>query len=107
MKQILQGTTPAICIEIDPEDLSLSDVQEIELAFQQREAYPMIKHTEDCEIDEDANTVTYHFTEQETQSFNPKYNLKWQIRFLTNGEIVGTRIDEIDILDLISTQAML
>lgn len=106
-ESILQGTTPTLTVEIDPADLSLADVTELELTFQQHNKEPTIKHLSDCVIDTEANTVTYHFTETETHAFHPSFALKWQMRFVTmDGEVVGTKKAEIDIADLISSEVL-
>ena len=107
MNSILQGTTPTLTISIDPEDLALTDVAELELAFQQFNQPVLIKHMTDCEIDTSANTVSYHFTQEETLAFLPTTPLNWQLRFATtNGELIGTQIASIQISDLISNEVM-
>jgi len=105
---ILQGTTPSLTIHINPDDLELIDIVELELTFQQYNKDPtIIKHISDCEIDFDNNTITYHFSETETHSFKHSFPLKWQLRFITSaGEIVGTETSEIQIYDLISKEVM-
>ena len=104
---ILQGTTPVLTISIDPDDLELADVTELELTFQQYNKNPIIRHLADCTIDLDNNTISYHFSEIETHSFDHSFPLKWQLRFVTSGgEIIGTETSEIQIYDLISKEVM-
>lgn len=107
MNSILQGTTPTLTVSIDPNDLALTDITELELAFQQFNQSALIKHLADCEIDTTANTVSYHFTEAETLAFLPTTPLNWQLRFATvTGELLGTQIASIQISDLISKEVL-
>ncbi len=107
MNSILQGTTPSLTISIDPDDLSLSTVVELELAFQQFNQKPLLKHLEDCIIDSASNTITYNFTQEETLNFLPSSPLNWQLRFATtDGQIIGTNVAQIQISDLISSEVL-
>lgn len=103
VNSILQGTTPTLTVSIDPADLSLSDVVQIELTFKQFNQNPTIYHMADCSVDLEANTVSYHFTEAETLAFDPTTPLMYQLRFATNdGEIVGTVAASVNVSDLMS-----
>lgn len=107
MNSILQGTTPTLTISIDPDDLALTDVTELELAFQQFNQPVLIKHMADCVVDTTENTVSYNFTQEETLAFLPATPLNWQLRLATtNGQIIGTQISLIQISDLISNEVM-
>ena len=107
MNSILQGTTPVFKISINPEDLSLEDVVELELVFKQFNKDIIIKHKADCHIDTAENTISYHFTEVETLNLIPTTPLNWQLRFATSdGERVGTEIASIKVSDLISEEVM-
>ena len=104
---VLQGTTPTFIIDVDPVDLSLSDIIELELTFKQFNENPVYKHLGDCTIDLESNSVSYHFSEIETLNLNPNRNLSWQIRFVVNnGEIVGTEYANIDVALLLSSEVL-
>lgn len=106
-ESILQGTTPTLTVEIDPAHLSLADVTELELTFQQHNKEPTIRHLTDCVLDLEENTVAYHFSETETHAFHPSFPLRWQLRFVTlDGQVLGTKWKEIEIEDLISKEIL-
>ena len=106
MFSILQGTTPTLTIAVDQDDLQLSEIIELELTFQQVDD-PVYKHLADVTIDNEANTVSYHFTQEETLALIPSRMLNWQIRFaLPDGNIVGTPIAQITVSDLISNEVL-
>lgn len=106
MNSILQGTTPTLIITVDQNDLLLSNIIELELTFQQV-GDPVYKHMADVTIDTAANTVSYHFTEEETLALIPTRLLNWQIRFaMPDGNIIGTTIAQISVSDLISDEVM-
>lgn len=106
MNSILQGTTPTLTILVDTADLLLSDIVELELTFQQV-GDPVYKHMPDVSIDTDANTISYHFTQEETLALIPTRQLNWQIRFeMPDGNIIGTTIAQINVSDLISDEVM-
>ena len=106
MDSILQGTTPTLTIAVDQDDLSLANITDLELTFQQV-GDPVYKTMADCIIDTDANTILYHFTEEETMNLIPTRQLNWQIRFLMpDGNIIGTTIAQINVSDLLSTEVM-
>ncbi len=104
---ILQGTTPTLTISIDPDELSLADIEQVELVF----SYPgtcLIKTEDEVTIDISANTISYKFSEAETLALPVGSNkLYWQLRLKTSlGVIVGTVKQTISVGDLISTEAM-
>lgn len=106
MSSILQGTTPTLTIVVDQNDLLLSNIAELELTFNQTGS-PTMKHLADVSIDTEANTVSYHFTQEETLAMNASRDLKWQIRFLLpDSNVVGTTIQRIDIANLMSDEVM-
>ena len=106
MNSILQGTTPTLTIAVDPADLLLSNINDLELTFQQV-GDPVYKHMSDVSIDTDANTISYHFTQEETLALIPTRLLNWQIRFLMPDEnVIGTTIAQINVSDLISDEVM-
>lgn len=99
-EMILQGTTPSLTITIDPNDVSLSDVVAIELSFGQGSKISY-KDIDDILIDSEENTLSYHFTEEETMNMNTSMSLSWQLRLkTTSGDILGTRKQSIEIAEL-------
>lgn len=106
MNSILQGTTPTLTISVDQDDLSLTNITDLELTLEQAGNLTYIT-MEDCTIDTAANTISYHFTEEETMNLIPTRLLNWQIRFLMpDGNIIGTTIEQIDVCELLSTEVM-
>lgn len=104
---ILQGTTPTLTITVNPDELLLSDVTEIELTFQSGAQTPTKKGMTDLTIDTEANTMAYTFTETETLALSASSMLIWQARFkLQSGVIVGTVKKSIKVIDLISEEVM-
>lgn len=103
---ILQGTTPTLTITVNPNELLLEDVTEIELTFQSGTTVTQ-KAMTDLTIDTEANTMAYTFTEAETLALSSTAMLIWQARFrLQSGVIVGTVKQSIKVLDLISEEVM-
>ena len=106
MNSILQGTTPTLTIAVDPDDLLLSDIVELELTFQQADIVTY-KYLSDVVIDAEANTLSYHFMQEETLALIPTRALNWQLRFIMpDGNIIGTTIAQISVSDLISDEVM-
>ena len=106
MFSILQGTTPTLTISVDKTDLLLSEIIGLELVFQQI-GDPIKKRMSDVIIETEENTVSYHFTEEETLALTPTRTLNWQIRFkLPDQNIVGTPIAQINVTDLISNEVL-
>lgn len=104
---ILQGTTPTLTITVNPDELLLADVVEIELTFQSGAQTPTKKGMAALTIDTEANTMAYTFTEAETLALSSTAMLIWQARFkLQSGVIVGTVKKSIKVLDLISEEVM-
>ena len=107
MSTILQGTTPTLVIEIDKEDVAIGDVALVELVFHQTGYAYLTKSNEDCVLDQENNSVSYHFTEEETLAFDTKKPLVYQMRIkTTDGEVLGTEKTEISIADLMRNVAM-
>ena len=103
---ILQGTTPTLTITVNPDELLLSDVTEIELTFLSGTTVTQ-KAMADLTIDTEANKLSYTFTEAETLALSATAMLIWQARFkLTSGVIVGTVKKSIKVIDLISEEVM-
>lgn len=104
MNGILQGTTPSLTITI-PEEISVSSITALELAFKQMASVTLL-HMEDVIIDTEANTITYVFTEAQTLALIPSAPLMWQLRIQTADGIFGTPQARINVLDLISQEAL-
>ena len=106
MDGILQGTTPTLTIGFNTADLLLSNVSALELTFDQMDD-PVYKHLEDVTIDTDANSISYHFTQEETLALLPTRVLNWQVRLLMlDGNIIGTTKAQISVADLISDEVL-
>ena len=104
MNGILQGTTPSLVLSI-PEDVPVSNVISAELVLEHKGTKQ--KHgLSDVTVDADENTFTYKFSEDETLVLDPNYPLRWQLRLKTSSGIVGTEVETIDVLDLISEEKM-
>lgn len=104
MNGILQGTTPKLVIEI-PADVPVSNVTGIELTLQHK-GEKTIVYEDSCTTDAEANTVTYAFTEAQTLALDPTAGLVWQIRLKLASGIVGTVPHRIEVIDLLSEEAM-
>lgn len=106
--KILQGTTPIFQIWVNTNQLLLTNVEKIQLVFKQQSREALIKKIEDCSINYTTNTVTYHFTEEETSKFRSDRPLKWQIKFqLSDGEIIGSEEDEVIVSNSLVTEAII
>lgn len=67
--RIMQGTTPEICIEINKDDLLVSDIEEIDLWVVNGRA--KINYAKDrLVLDNENNTITVHFSKEETLRFS-------------------------------------
>jgi hypothetical protein len=87
---ILQGTTPQLAIEIDPEDFAVSDVTALELRLKHR-GKVTIYSLDNVEVDTETNTFIKTFTEEETMALSPKNSIVGQCRFwFRDGGVVGT-----------------
>lgn len=104
MNGILQGTTPSLTITI-PEEISVSSITALELAFKQMASVTLL-HMADVSIDTEANTITYTFSETQTLALIPSAPLMWQLRIETADGIFGTPQNRINVLDLISQEAL-
>lgn len=104
MNEILQGTTPSLTITI-PEEIAVSSITAAELAFR-HSGTTTLYHLSDLTVDSEANTLTYPFTEAETLALSPTAPLTWQLRIQTADGIFGTAQQRINVLDLISDEAL-
>ena len=101
MSDIMQGTTPSLVLEVDPEDLWVETATRIELYVQN--GGQIATYTgEDLTIDAEANTITKHFSEAETAAFRREFLVMAQARFwMPNGEVVGSRKVSFDVADML------
>lgn len=106
MNEILQGTTPTLEIAIDTDDFLVSSVTKLEFTIWHN-SIMTIHGLEDVEVDTEANSFKYKFTEAETLAMIPKKPLYYQLRFMfSDGTIVGTRQMSVQVTDLYSEETM-
>lgn len=102
MDEIMQGTTPSLILEVDPNDMWLTSVTKIEVYL--TNGGKIVTYTQDdIAVDTEANTITKHFSEEETASFSRKHPVVVQARFWTeNGQVVGTHKASFDVADMLT-----
>ena len=90
MNGIMQGTTPSLILEVDPDELWVETAVTIELYVQN--AGNLVTYTADqLTIDAETNTITKTFTETETAAFQRGFPVEAQARFwMPNGMVVGS-----------------
>ena len=98
---VLRGTTPTITIRLKPTDLLVSSIDALELTFSQGKTI-LKKGLNDCVLDVEENTISYHFLEEETLSFSTVGSVFFQLRFKLGEEIVGTKQSKLLFTDLLS-----
>ena len=86
---LLRGTTPNVTFKIKNTSLDVSEIEAIELTIVQGSTQ-YIRHMEDVQVVTEDNSVRYHFTEEETLSFQAGTPVNIQMRFKVGNEIVGT-----------------
>ena len=100
MDSLLQGTNPGLKFEIDEHDFAVTDMASLRLVIF-NDGNGSIKELSDVTLDQQSNSFTYDFTEEETFALNPKKPLLFQFRaLLTGGAVVGTRKSQLDVADL-------
>lgn len=106
MSAILQGTTPSLEIKISSSDFAVDEVTKLELVFSN--VGNVVTHgLTDVTVNTTENSFIYQFTEAETLALSPTSCLYWQARFgFSDGSIVGTRKEAINVSDLISEAVM-
>lgn len=100
---VLRGTTPHLTIRLKPSDLLVSNIDALELTFSQGKTI-LKKGLDDCVLDIEENTITYHFLEEETLMFSSNGNVFFQLRFKVGEEIVGTTQSRLLFIDLLSNR---
>lgn len=89
MNNLLQGTTPTITFDFSDSGLTVSSATKAELTVTSGNV--TVTHAlADMTVDSVNNTLSYHFTEAETLTFNSNYDAFYQIYVEVGGEIYGT-----------------
>lgn len=99
---ILQGTTPVLTIQI-PEEVSVSTIIAAELAIRNDEKLTLY-HLPELTVDDEENTISKSFTEEETLALNPSSPLNYQLRVKTPSGIYGTDKKQLRVIDLMSEE---
>lgn len=103
---ILQGTTPSLEGAFDKADFLVGDVVTLELTISNNERL-LYKSLNDVDVDAEANSFIYHFSEAETLALNTKVPLVYQWRFVfEDGNVVGTEKESIEVVDLMSDREL-
>lgn len=104
MTSIMQGTTPSLMIQISPDDLHLSDVTAMEMYI--RSGSRLTTYTmEELTVDTDANTITKHFSIEETTAMDPRKNITVQARFWVGDAVIGINKINIGVADMMGVGA--
>ena len=104
MASIMQGTTPALTIYIDRDDISVSDITAVELYVM--DSYSCTTYTlDDLTVNPDDNSITKVFSEDETARFTPGKVITVQGRLFFQDGIVGTQKIRIGVDDMIGVGA--
>jgi len=98
---ILRGTTPHLTIKLKPQDLTVDQIDALEWCFKQGKII-LKKGLNDCIVDTELNTVTYHFLESETLMFGTDSSVKFQLRFKVGNELIGTKEAKLTFTELLS-----
>lgn len=104
MASIMQGTTPSITIYISPEDLSLTNVTAIELYIKNCCAIKTLT-MDDLVIDTVENSITKHFTVEETAALNPQSSIVIQGRFWVGDAVIGINKIRVGVSDMMGVGA--
>lgn len=104
MASIMQGTTPSLTITFSPDDLQLSAVTAIELYV--RNGRSLTTYTaEELNVDADTNTITKHFSVEETAALDPRKNITVQARLWVGDEVIGINKISIGVADMMGVGA--
>ena len=98
---IMQGTTPSLVLEADPDELWVESATKIELYVQN--GGNLVTYTEnDLTIDPEANTITKTFSEAETAAFLRGFPVTAQARFwMPNGAVLGSNKVSFAVADML------
>ena len=106
MASILQGTTPSIRYPFKTTDLDVSNVIGVEFSIKHKDVL-QIHGLDDVIVDTTANTITYHFSQEETLAMDPGDYVYYQIRCkLTDNNTVGTVKEKAKVADLMSKETL-
>lgn len=86
---ILQGTTPLFIIPFQETGISVSDFDKAELTLTQK-GQKVTHYLNEMIADPDENTLSYHFTEEETLALAKNEAMMWQIFVKIGSEVYGT-----------------
>lgn len=104
MNGILQGTTPALVLEL-PEMVPVDTITKVELTIKQRGAIS-ISHKADVQFDTAENTIIKEFSETETLALDDSQPLYYQLRVETPNGIYGTIGARVEVFDLYSKEVI-
>lgn len=105
MENLLQGTTPYLVIDFTDTGLDVSDLTAAELTLKSgftKLTYALPSMT----VDTSANTLTYHFTENDTLTLSTTAAVTWQVFVKFGGEIYGTEAERVNIFRKEKEEAM-
>ena len=102
--EILDGTTQQLVIKV-PATVPVANITGIELTFTHK-GEKTVYYQDSVTTDAEANTITYNFTEAETLALDPTAGLVWQIRMKSPSGSVGTKPKRIEVITLLSGEAM-
>lgn len=104
--EILQGTTPAIRIRIDPRYFKVDRVTQLEWVFYHDDKM-LHKNLSDVIVDTPRNSFIYRFTQEETLALNTNRLLQFQLRFMfQDNQVLGTKQMSLGVADLYSKDVM-
>lgn len=86
---ILQGTTPLFVIPFQDTGISVADFDKAELTLTQKNQ-KVTHYLNEMIADPEENTLSYHFTEDETLALQKNEPMLWQIYVNIGSEIYGT-----------------
>ena len=104
MASIMQGTTPALTIYIDMDDISVSDITAVELYVLYGNSCTTYT-LDDLTVNAEDNSITKVFSEEETARFTPGKVITVQGRLWFQDGIVGTQKIRIGVDDMIGVGA--
>lgn len=96
MDTILQGTTPYLVIDFAETGLAVTDFTAAELTVKsgtEKRTYAL----DAMDVDGAENTLTYHFSEEDTLAFSATAAVYWQIYVKVDDEVFGTKEEQVKI----------
>ena len=86
---ILQGTTPLFVIPFANTGISVSDFDKAELTLTSK-GQKVTHYLDEMVADAEENTLSYHFSEEETLALQKNESMMWQIFVKIDSEVYGT-----------------